>query len=60
MLDVRITNVDALSYTGHQKQSFFPMNVKKRRNTSKPVWSNAATSHPLWYHAMEGLERTPR
>ena len=31
----------------------------KIRNTSKAAWTNAVTSHSLWFHAMECLEKKP-
>ena len=36
------------TFIGNRKQSFFPMNVKRRRKTSKPVWTNAVTSPPTF------------
>jgi len=48
-----VTNLDAPSnIIGNQKQSF----LKRRRNTSKPAWTNAIISLPMWFHAMECLE----
>ena len=42
---------------GNRKQSFFPMSAK-RRNTSKPVWTTAVTSLPLWFYVMEMKPRS--
>ena len=44
--------------TFKRKQSFFPRGAKRRRNTSKFVWTNAVTSLPLWFLVMELLETT--
>ena len=43
----------------NRKQFFFLMSVNRRRNTSKPAWTNAVTSLPLWFHVMEWLEMKP-
>ena len=48
------------TFIGNQKRSFFPMNMKRRRNISKHAWINAVISLPLWFHAMECLQRKPR
>ena len=48
------------TFIGNRKQSFFPMSAKRRRNISKPVWTNAVTSLPLWFHVMQYLEMKPR
>ena len=32
------------TFIGNRKQTLFPMNVKRRRNTSKPAWTNVITS----------------
>ena len=42
------------TFNGNRKQSFFPVSATRRRNTSKPVWTIAVTSLPLWlFHVME-------
>ena len=64
ILDVRITNLDAPSDIHQKPEAVFlshdPMSAKKRRKNSKPAWTNAVTSLPLWLHVMECLEMKPR
>ena len=48
------------TFIGNRKQSFSPRSAKRSRNTSKPVWTNAVTSPPLWFHLTEFLETKPR
>ena len=44
------------TFIGNGTQSFFPM----ISNTSKPAWTNAASSLPLWFHVMECLKMKSR
>ena len=48
------------TFIGNRKQSSFPRSAKRRRNTSKPVWTNAVNSLPLWFHVMEFLVRSAK
>ena len=41
------------TFIGNWKPSFFPMSAKKGRNSSKPEWTNAVTSLPLWFHVIK-------
>ena len=45
---------------GNRKQNLFPVSATRRRNTSKPAWTIAVTSPPLWFHVMECFETKPR
>ena len=44
------------TFIWNRKQSFFPICTKRRGNTSKPAWTNAGPSLPLWFQEMEWLE----
>ena len=56
----RIPNLDGctIQHSSVIGSSLFPMCVK-RRNTSKPVWTNAVTSLPLWFHVSQGSTTKP-
>jgi hypothetical protein len=41
------------TFIGNWKPSFFPMSAKRGRNSSKPEWTNAVTSLPLWFHVIK-------
>ena len=59
---VRITNFDAPSII-HRKPGAVLLShesAKRRRNISKPAWTNGVISLPLCSHAMMCSERTPR